>query len=162
MNKKRSRILIWENKQSHCTHFCTNDQTLKLDFLYDMTDDGKYPQADPVHLLRLFDFTREEALQLSETVAAFAGSDSGYLSIHELDFIQADDVQLHLQKHQEDLGILMPQDMRKFKCLLQPTAFHQMADLIRHFADKETDGYQWLYDPKTDGIDLLFSPGGTW
>jgi hypothetical protein len=36
-----------------------------------------------------------------------------------------------------------------------------MVALLDPFCNKETKGYQWLYDIDSD-IDFLFSPAGTW
>jgi hypothetical protein len=38
-----------------------------------------------------------------------------------------------------------------------------MGDIIGYFTEeKDVNGYNWLYDPKADKIDLLFSPDGSW
>jgi hypothetical protein len=58
-----------------------------------------------------------------------------------------------------DKGITTSDD-KNFVCDLTIKKYKEVVFLMEPF-DKETDGYQWLYDLDTP-IDFLFSPGGTW
>ena len=53
---------------------------MKLDFLDDLTDNGKFPWADPGKLLRLYDFDYIEAKQLSKVVKITCTIEAGFYS----------------------------------------------------------------------------------
>ena len=62
-----------------------------------------------------------------------------------------------MQIDYEDLGI---EDVegKHFYCYLKKKKKKKMIQLIEPFCNKESKGYQWLYDVDTP-IDLLFSAG---
>ena len=137
---------------------------MKLEFLYDLTDNGRYPQADPEHLIRLYDFDQEEAKQLKEEIEKNLLGEEGRLHLAQLDFIEPLNCTLVLEAASGGTGILYPADGKSFVCRLPPEAYENIADIISHFTDEASGmaGYNRFYDPPEGGVDLLFSPGGTW
>lgn len=79
---------------------------MKLDYLNDVTDDGKYPSAEPAKLLRLCDFEISELLKLRQEIKRnFVEENSNELTISNLDFIKAINCALTLHLANCDLGI---------------------------------------------------------
>jgi hypothetical protein len=61
------------------------------------------------------------------------------------------------------VGINVPSDGKNFICELKLEDYKTMSNIIEHFTkDEKINGYNWLYYPKEEKVDLLFSPGGTW
>jgi len=139
---------------------------MKLDYLNDLTDNGRYPHADPNKLIRLYNFEQSEARQLQEAIRyqiIFRGMP---LVLSALPFIHSVNCQLTLMPAEEDLGIKIPSEGTDFTGIFTIASFHEMTEIIHFFTEDKNGlhGYNWLYDPGIDEIDLLLSPGkwGTW
>ena len=136
---------------------------MKLEFLDDITDNGKYPYADPDKLIRLYDFNQSETQQLIDIIQSRIITNNESLDLSTLDFIQTENCNLRFEIGSVDIGI-KPSINNKFVCNLTVESYKTMVDYMKVFANKENSlgGYNWLYDPSENKIDLLFSPGGTW
>lgn len=136
---------------------------MKLDFLDDLTGHGKYPHADPDKLLRLYDFDSHEAAQLKSFIDKEVIASQHELSLSALDFVECLNCTLTLKPSFQNVGISVPLDDKNFVCELTLKDYRTMSNIIEHFTnDDKINGYDWLYDPNEDKVDLLFSPGGTW
>ena len=136
---------------------------MKLDFLDDLTDNGKYPHADPDKLLRLYDFDSHEAEQLKNFIDKEIISNQHELNLSTLDFVECINCTLTLKLSFQNVGINVPLDGKNFVCEVTREDYKTMSDIIENFTkDGKINGYNWLYDPNEDKVDLLFSPGGTW
>jgi hypothetical protein len=134
---------------------------MKLDYLNDVTDDGKYPSAEPAKLLRLYDFEISELLKLRQEIKRnFVEENSNELTISNLDFIKAINCALTLHLANCDLGIkLSSKHNHEFVGSFSKETFVNMIKKI----DNLGDGYNWLYEPKENTeIDLLLSANGGW
>jgi hypothetical protein len=136
---------------------------MKLDFLDDLTDNGKYPDADPGKLLRLYDFNRHEASRIKNLIGTEIILNQTDLDLSTLDFVESLNCTLRFKLSFQNIGISLPSDGKSFVCELSLEAYQTMEDIIRYFTDENyANGYNWLYHPKADKIDLLFSPKGSW
>ncbi|MBG8552004.1 hypothetical protein [Hymenobacter guriensis] len=133
---------------------------MRIEFLDDLTDGGKFPQADSTRLVRLFDFDKLQASQLRQIIQEVIIDSGRSLDLSRLNFIQVVNCNLMLRISDTDKGILMI-DTQSFVCDMTIDKYREMIRLLRPFCDTETSGYQWLYDLDTP-IDFLFSPGGFW
>jgi hypothetical protein len=133
---------------------------MKIEFLDDISDGGRFPDADPNQLVRLYDFDNLQANMLRQTIQKVILENNKEVDLTTLDFIQAVNCNLTLQISDTDKGITTS-DNKYFVCNLTVKKYGEMIFLMEPFCDKETNGYQWLYDLDTP-IDFLFSPGGSW
>jgi hypothetical protein len=136
---------------------------MKLEFLNDITDNGKYPWADPDKLIRLYDFDQLEAKLLIDVIQTRIIKDQESVELSTLDFIQPVNCNLRFELALNDVGIDDASD-NKFVGMFSSEGYESMLNYMSAFVGEENNlaGYNWLYDPPIDKIDLLFSPGGTW
>jgi hypothetical protein len=132
---------------------------LKLEFLDDISDGGKYPWADPNQLVRLYDFDQREAIKFRESIITLIET-GATVDVSALDFIESLNCQLTLSISLTNDGIATA-DKLHFICKLTKDTYKNVAYLLEPFCEMGLDGYQWMYDLDTS-IDFLFSPGGTW
>lgn len=137
---------------------------MKLDYLNEMTDNGRYPDADPDKLIRLYDFEPAEARKLQEAIRYQIISRGLPLALSTLPFIQSVNCQLTLVPAEEHLGIKTLSNSTDFTGIFTIASFLEMLEIIHPFTEDTNGlhGYNWLYDPGIDEIDLLLSPGGGW
>ena len=133
---------------------------MKLEFLDDISDGGKFPQVVSSQLVRLYDFDPIQAIALRENIKEEILKDNMALNFSLLDFIEPVNCNLIFAISDSDEG-LKTQDKTIFECALTISSYQRMIHLIDPFCERKTDGYQWLYELDCE-IDLLFSPGGTW
>lgn len=133
---------------------------MKLEFLDDISDGGKYKDIFPEQLIRLYDFDTIEAKKLSEQIKTTILEKDTVPDLGRLDFIEALNCNLILRLSQTSLGIKSVDDYN-FNCDLTEADFKDMLSRIEPFYNVDQKGYQWLYDIDTP-IEFLFSPGGTW
>jgi len=137
---------------------------MKLEFLDDITDGGRYPLADPKKLIRLFSFDHEEAEKLRNVIQFWIVNKGESLEISALGWVKSINCNLTFEISSEDSGIEFS-STNNFVCRLAIERYREMIQIISKFCVQENDlaGYNWLYDPAEENkIDLLFSPGGTW
>lgn len=126
---------------------------MKLEFLDDLTDGGKYKDAFPVQLIRLYDFDSIEAKKLSEQIRTTILEKETSLDLGCLDFIEALNCNVVLQLSQTSIGII-PVDDCSFNCDLTRADFKDILLRIEPFLVNQ-NGFQWLYDIDTP-IEFLF------
>ena len=132
---------------------------MKLEFLDDLTDNGRYPHADPKMLIRIFDFDDSEARLFKDAINSEIISKRHELELTDLDFINPLNCTLKFEISDDDYGIKITTDKIHFVCRLTLNTYINMIEIIELLKD----GYNWLYDPKEDdNIDLLISAGGSW
>ena len=132
---------------------------MKIDFRFDMTAGGKYPHADPVNLVRIFDFTLEEGALFAKEIDHKLLGLGNALQVDQMEFVESINCTLRFELCSEDLGMALPSDQTTFICRLTRDSYINMLDII----NRVSDGFNWLYDPKKDEqVDILFSSGGTW
>lgn len=132
---------------------------MKLEFLDDLTDGGKYIDVVSERLIRLYDFDEHQALNFKEFIERELLGGRKEISLSSLDFLEPLNCNLTLKLSSIDRGITKADD-RHFECYLTDATYRKMTYLIEPFC-KGAEGYQWLYEIDCP-IDLLFSPGGTW
>ena len=133
---------------------------MKLEYLDDISDGGKYTGVETDKLVRLYDFDDIQAQKFYDAIQQEILGHNKDLDMKELDFIEKLNCNLTLRLADKDLGITTV-DKKNFFCDLTETAYQNMLNLLEPFFGKETSGYQWLYDLNTD-VEFLFSPGGQW
>ena len=133
---------------------------MKLEFLNDISDGGKYPWADPNQLIRLYDFNSNQSELFRNSIQDTILQKGETLTINTLKFIQPINCSLQLRISNTDVGI-STNDNQSFFCDLTLESYYRIVELLTPFCRNEMNGYQWLYDIDTP-IDFLYSPGGTW
>lgn len=133
---------------------------MKLEFLHDISDGGIYKEIETDELVRLFDFGKDEAAQLRSLIQSVVIEQGNPLDLGSLDFIDSINCNLTLRIGDEEIGIVT-EDYTNFYCDLPKAAYQNMIALINPFTEKNSRGYQWLYDIDNP-IDFLFAPGGSW
>src|SRR5262245_46270964 len=121
---------------------------MKLEFLDDITDGGKYPDADPDKLIRLFSFDHDEAEKLINVIQFWIVSKGASLEVSTLPFVQPINCSLLFEISATDQGIEVSTENR-FVCMLSVEGYKRMIGFIRAFSDQrnEMNGFNWLYDP---------------
>ena len=133
---------------------------MKLEFLDDISDSGKYAQVVSNQLVGLHDFDEVEAASLRNNIIEEILKGNKALSLSSLDFIEPINCNLTFTISENDEG-LETHDKINFECSLTIPLYQRMTHLIKPFCERRSHGYQWLYELDCE-IDLLFSPGGTW
>jgi hypothetical protein len=131
---------------------------MKVEYLNDMTDGGKYKQVVSENLIRLYDFDTNQTTEFAKLVFQTLIVAKQKLDLSSVEFIEPVNCQLILQLSLVDKGILKTDKPNVFTCDLTEQSFTTAIEYM-----KATDsGYNWLCDTSDDNIDFLYSPGGTW
>ena len=133
---------------------------MKLEYLEDLTDSGKYDNVVTDRLIRIYDFDNGQASLLKDLIEKELLRRQKEISLSALYFVESLNCNLTLKLSSIDKGITMAEN-GDFNCYLTDTGYKEMAYLIEPFCLKEAKGYQWLYEIDSP-VALLFSPGGTW
>ncbi|MBC8173334.1 MAG: hypothetical protein H7X71_05440 [Chitinophagales bacterium] len=126
---------------------------MKLDYLDNINEYGE-------SIVRLSDFDKLQAGKFRDIIQRIILEDKNQLDLGKFDFIKPVNCSLILRLTDEDIGITTS-DKKYFFCDLTISGYKNMIDLIEPFCNKESHGYQWLYEIDNP-IDLLFSAGGSW
>ena len=126
---------------------------MKLDYIDRINEYGD-------NIVRLYDFDKAEAIKFRNTLQHTIITNQQHFDLSVVDFIEARNCTLTLRISEEDEGIITS-NKKQFYCNLTTKGFEKMILLLEPFCNKETKGYQWLYDIDSS-TDFLFSPGGTW
>ncbi len=125
---------------------------MKMQFLKDGS-----PQCP---LIRLFDFTANEACQLRDVILSLSANTSN-VSVHDLPFVESvDDCHLTLEVGHRDQGIVRTSKALDFACCMTRGAWDNIAGLLEPIVD-QGDGYQWLVTTANEAR-LLLSQTGKW
>lgn len=126
---------------------------MELDYINDINEYGE-------SVVRLYNFNKEEAIKFRDLVKEVVVKNNVRLDLSKIPFIESRNCNLILGHFKTDEGILSS-DHQTFYCALTKESYLVMLDLLEPFCNKETKGYQYLYDIDNP-IDFLFSPAGTW
>jgi hypothetical protein len=137
---------------------------MKVDYLPDLMDGGKYEQVVSEKLVRLYDFDHREAIKFRQALQETIVDKQSPLDVTLLPFVDAINCKLIFAISDEDKGV-ETEDGFLLICGLTIKAYKNMIYLLEPFCEvNDRGGYQWLYEPYDveSDIDLLLSPGGTW
>jgi len=123
---------------------------MKLEFLYKINEFDE-------HAVRLSDFNSSQARAYRDALHETLIVKKTSLEIHSLEFVEAVNCQLTLRLSKEDLGIEEVEGKHLY-CDLTAEGYKNMLRLLEPFCNKESKGYEWLYDIDTP-IGFLFSAG---
>ena len=112
------------------------------------------------NVVRLYNFDKSQAIKFRDLIKDTVVIRKQKLDLSQVEFIESRNCNLILGLFREDEGILSD-DNKTFYCLLTLESYKTMLELLEPFCNKETIGYQYLYDVDNP-TDLLFSPAGTW
>lgn len=130
---------------------------MKLEFLDDISEGGRYKGVVSERLIRLYDFDEVESGQLLQRLNRFNESNEKELDLSVLPFIKPLNCRLTLRLADNDSGVIQAEP-GIFSCELTREGFKTMALYVAGISD----GYNWLCDTSKEDIDLLYSSGGTW
>jgi hypothetical protein len=133
---------------------------MKLEYLGDISDNGKFKQVVTDELVRLYDFDTIQVNLLRSEIQRSIIKEGRALILTNLEYVKPINCSLTLRISDSDVGITTT-DKKSFFCDLTLNAYQIMSDLLEPFSEAETNGYQWLYD-FDNPIAFLFSPGGQW
>ncbi len=125
---------------------------MQLDYIHQINETEE-------NIVRLYDFDMAQAILFRNAVLQLI-SDKQEIVLDTQPYIQARNCNLILRIADEDIGIIT-EDTITFYCDLTLEGFKEMEILLQPFCNKETKGYQWLYDIDNE-TDFLFSPAGSW
>ncbi|HET9503316.1 MAG TPA: hypothetical protein VFO93_07235 [Hymenobacter sp.] len=131
---------------------------MKLEYIADNTASGKYPDAWPTKLIRLFDFDESQNQQLIELLTERLLRQRLEVELAEVSFISAVNCRLLLRLSDIDKGISEINGQNSFACdLTEITYLAAIANM-----HDVGEGHNWLDDASSEGIEFLYSAGGTW
>jgi len=130
---------------------------MKLEYLHDLSGDGKYPGAWPAQLIRLYDFEADQSLALVSLIQQLLDTRQS-LDLASVSFIEPVNCNLTLALSATDRGIVRTENSAVFNCYLTEAAYNEAIAVIQAVGD----GYNWLDDASDSDIAFLYSPGGTW
>lgn len=131
---------------------------MKLEFLSDISEGGKYKQVISENLIRLYDFNEQETRELTRMIDQIVIKNNQPLDLSTIDFIKPVNCRLILRSAPVDDGIIKTNEVDVFGCNLTVPAYRQLIDRMKNV----TGGYHWLCETSDDAIDFLYSPGGAW
>ncbi|ABG58657.1 hypothetical protein [Cytophaga hutchinsonii] len=123
---------------------------MKLEFLYQINEFDE-------HAVRLSDFNSAQARAFRDAVQQVVLTEKKALDVHTLDFVESVNCLFTLRIAAEDLGIEEVVGKHLY-CDLTTAGYKNMVRLLEPFCNKESKGYEWLYDIDTP-IGFLFSAG---
>jgi len=132
---------------------------MKLEYLDDISEEGKYKDVVSENLIRLYDFGQKETTQLVNLIYQRLILDKQSLDLTTVDFIQPINCHVTLQLSSSDEGVIKADKAGIFICKLTEQTY---ITVIEHMKAATNNGYNWLCDTSTDDIDFLYSAGGTW
>lgn len=126
---------------------------MELDYIENINEFGE-------NVIRLYNFDKSEANQFRSLIQGKIIDQKQKLDLSKIDFIEARNCNLILGAFKFDEGILS-EDNKTFYCVLTLKSYEKMLNLIAPFCEKDSKGYQYLYEIDNP-TDFLFSPAGTW
>jgi hypothetical protein len=111
------------------------------------------------NMVRLFNFKKAEAIKFRKLLVETVITKKQKLNLAEVDFITTRNCNLIFGLFKTDEGILT-KDNETFFCILTLESFQKMVKLIAPFCEKESKGFQYLYDIDNP-TELLFSPSAS-
>ncbi|ULQ55838.1 hypothetical protein KJS94_14405 [Flavihumibacter rivuli] len=132
---------------------------MKLEYLSDIGDDGKYKDVVSENLIRLYNFGQKETTMLVNLIYQRLILDKQNLDLTTADFIQSINCHVTLQLSSNDEGVIKTEKEDTFICKLTEQSYNTIIEYMKAAADS---GHNWLCDTSIDNIDFLYSAGGTW
>ncbi len=126
---------------------------MELDYIENINEFGD-------NVVRLYNFDKSQAIKFRELIKDIIVNRKQKLDLSQVGFIENRNCNLILGLFKTNEGILSS-DNKTFYCALTLESYHTMLKLLESFCEKETKGYQYLYDIDNP-TDFLFSPAGTW
>jgi hypothetical protein len=126
---------------------------MELDYIANINEFGE-------NVVRLYNFDKAQAIKFKALVEDTIINRKLRLDLSQVDFIQIRNCNLILGLFKTDEGMLSS-DNKTFYCALTLESYTTMLKLLQPFCERETKGYQYLYDVDNP-TDFLFSPAGTW
>lgn len=126
---------------------------MEIDYLDDINGHDQ-------NIVRLYNFNKAEAILFRDLLKDTIINKRQKLDLSEVDFIEPRNCNLIFGLFKSDEGILT-KDNETFFCILTLDGFHKMIELIEPFCNKESRGYQYLYDIDNP-IDLMLCPSATY
>ena len=108
------------------------------------------------NMVRLYNFNKAEAILFRDLLKETIIDKKQKLDLAEVPFITPRNCNLIFGLFRSDEGILT-KDNQTFFCVLTLASFINMIQLLAPFCEKESKGYQYLYD-LDNPTGLLFSP----
>ena len=131
---------------------------MKMEFL-DVTGGGEYPSASPRSLIRLSNFSDEEKDELISSINDLVLERRQILKLQQLPFIKSNNCFVDLELSESDEGMVKTGTGNEYTCILSPTSFQAMIDILKAVGD----GYNWLTPGEyLDEPAFLISRFGSW
>lgn len=113
-------------------------------------------------LVRLYDFTQEDVVQLCRLFASLASVAVESAALHEQPFIQPlDGLRVTLRVAKRDQGLVQT-DAKSFDCLLTQEGWEDQRDWALPFGGESCGDFTWLLFDVPGGARLLLSRDGRW
>lgn len=126
---------------------------MELDYIENINEYGD-------NVVRLYNFDKSQAIKFRDLIKDIIVNRKQKLDLSQVGFIENRNCNLILGLFKTNEGILSS-DNKTFYCALTLESYNTMLKLLESFCEKETKGYQYLYDIDNP-TDFLFSPAGTW
>jgi hypothetical protein len=126
---------------------------MQLDYIENINEFGE-------NVVRLYNFDKSQVIKFRALIKDTIVNRKEKLDLSQIDFIETRNCNLILGLFKTDEGMLS-RDNKTFYCALTLESYTKMLKLLEPFCEKETKGYQYLYDVDNP-TDFLFSPAGTW
>ena len=126
---------------------------MELDYIANINEFGE-------NIVRLYNFDKGQVIKFRDLIEESIVKRKQKLDLSQVDFIKRRNCNLILGLFKTDEGILSTDD-KTFYCALTLQGYKNILKLLEPFCEKETKGYQFLYDIDNP-TDFLFSPAGTW
>src|SRR3954468_3739952 len=109
---------------------------MKLEYLHDIKDGGKYPTADPDKLIRLYDFDVIELTNLKEDIKGNLIEGDSELIISKLSYVYPLNCTLTFRLSDQDSGVKFPpEDENNFVGNFSKYSYSQMLLIIDSLID---------------------------
>jgi len=125
---------------------------MELDFIDNINEFGE-------NVVRLYNFDKYQAIKFRDLIKDTIVKRKQKLVLSQVDFIEIRNCNLILGLFKTDEGIFSV-DHKTFYCALTLEGYNNLLNLIEPFCEKDTRGYQYLYDIDNP-TDFLFAPAGT-
>jgi len=125
---------------------------LELDFIDNINEFGE-------NVVRLYNFDKFQAIKFRDLIKDTIVKRKQKLDLSQVDFIETHNCNLILGLFKKDEGIFSV-DKKTFYCALTLEGYNNLLNLIEPFCEKDSKGYQYLYDIDNP-TDFLFAPAGT-
>lgn len=135
---------------------------MKLEYLENISNDGKFKDVTSNNLVRLFDFSLTDLKKFRDLIGALCSSQKEVVDLHHEDFIIPLNCSLKLKVDLSNTGITrIGKD--PFECRMNHSTYVHMQAQLENMIATEYEGFIWLDDLVEEGnIDFLLSHGGGW